>query len=157
MNNKIILVQDDKEIETTSVTGLKIEWLGTDSTLKIYAPMKFSNCIIQIGTNDLIEIRENSNISHLFLRCASSHSVIKIGKKFIMVGGQIILPNAHSNQYLTIGDDCLFSSNVFIQTADGHTLLDLKGNILNLRGGGIYRQSCLVGTRCFNFKKGLCA
>ena len=136
--NKIILVQGDEEIETTNVTGVKIEWLGINSTLKIWAPMKFSNCTIQIGTNDLIEIRENSNISNTFLRCASSNSTIKIGKNFIMVGGKIILPNAHENQYLTIGNDCLFSFDIFIQTADGHTLLNLEGDVLNLFNGGIY-------------------
>lgn len=137
MSNKIIVVQKGCEIETQNISGIKLEWLGNNAILKIHAPFNFSNCTFQIGNSDEIEIFENSDIRNLFIRCASHDSVIKIGKKFSIVGGQFILPNDHNKQLLTIGDNCLFSSSIFIQTSDGHSILDMNGTVLNNNGGSV--------------------
>lgn len=137
MSNKIIVIEDGKDIEVKNVSGIKIEWLGDNAILKINTPFNFSNCTFQIGNSDEIEVLENSNIRNLFIRCASHDSVIKIGKKFSIAGGQFILPNGHNKQSLIIGDNCLFSSNIFIQTSDGHSILDMEGNVLNNNGGQV--------------------
>ena len=112
MSNKIIVVQNRCETENQNISGIKLEWLGDNSVLKIHAPFNFSNCIFQIGNSDEIEIFENSGIRNLYMRCASNNSKVKIGKGFSVAGGQFILPNGHNRQTLTIGDNCLFSSDI---------------------------------------------
>lgn len=137
MGNRIIIVQNGKEIETTNISGLKVEWLGNGGILRCYAPVEFVNTTIQIGNSGLVEISENSHIRNLFMRCASEESSVKIGKNFSIESGQFILARGQRNQSLIIGNNCLFSSNIFIQTSDGHAILDMAGNVLNNNGGQI--------------------
>lgn len=135
--NKLIVIQNGKQIETESISGLNIEWLGNGGMLKVHAPLAFSNTTIQIGDGGIVEISENSHIKRLFLRCASTASSVKIGKNFNIESGEFILAKGQEDQSIVIGDNCLFSSNIFIQTSDGHTILDMNGNVLNNCGGKI--------------------
>lgn len=137
MSNKIITIENGKETETQNIKGLNIEWLGSKGQLKVHLPINFSNTTVQIGDNGIVEFYENSNIKNLFIRCASADSFVKIGKNFSIESGQFILARGQKEQSITIGDNCLFSSNIFIQTSDGHSILDLEGKVLNNNGGQI--------------------
>lgn len=142
--NKIVVVQDDIEIEAESYSGVKVEWLGDNAILKIYSPCTFVNSTIQIGNNGLVEVGKNSNIRNLFCRCASDCSKVIIGKNFNIESGQFILARGQKNQSIVIGDNCLFSSSIFIQTSDGHAILDKNGKVLNNTGGHIS-----IGNHCW--------
>ena len=72
-----------------------------------------------------------SNILNLFIRYASTNSICKFDKRFVTEGEKIILPNGDDGQFLIVGDHCLFSDDIFIQTADDHTIVDNWYNMLN--------------------------
>ena len=138
MSNTIRIMENGKVIKPENISGLKIEWLGDNGKIIIKTPFNFSNTTIQIGNDSVVEISENCTIKNLFCRLASENSIIKIGRHFIMESGQFILAKGQKNQSLIIGDDCLFSSNIFIQTYDGHAITDMSGHILNNNGGHVF-------------------
>lgn len=137
MSNKIIIVENNQNREIEQLPNCKVEWLGKNSQLKIHTPFSFVNTIIQLGDNCMVEIKQSSIIKNLFLRCASSNSKVNIGERFIIESGQFILARGMTNQSITIGDNCLFSSDIFIQTADGHTIFNKEGDIINCNGGDV--------------------
>ena len=149
--NKIIIVSDDKSEKTveTPPSGLTVEWLGDDGCLKISSSCTFKNCKFQINTNSLIEIGRKSNVNGLFIRCAATDSVVRIGEHFTISSGEFILANGGHHQSLIIGNDCLFSSHVAIFTSDGHSMIDGEtGQVLNNIGGNItIGNHCWVGYR----------
>lgn len=136
MSNKIIIIEDGIEHKVESIPGVKVVWLGEQGTLKIYAPFKFYSTTIQIGNASTCEIKGNANINNLLLRLASDLSVVNIGERFIINGGEFIMARGQQENHLIIGDNCLFSSSIFIQTSDGHAILSTDGNVLNNNVGG---------------------
>ncbi len=70
---------------------------------------------------------------------------MKIGNNFNFNDGEFILPVGMKNQKLSIGNNCLFSSRIFIQTNDGHSIYDIKSKeLLNNKGGDIQ-----IGDHCW--------
>ena len=142
--NHIILIENGTEKEVSQILGCKVEWLGENSTLKVYMPYEIHDSTIQLGNNSLVEIYQNSLIRNLFCRCAADNSKIIFGKRFIMEGGQIILARGQKNQSVVIGDNCLFASQLFIATSDGHAIFDKNGSVINNVGGHIE-----IGNHCW--------
>ena len=132
--NKIILCRNGEETVVSNIPGLSVEWLGDNAIFKCAVDCTFARCIVQIGSNSHIFFDEKSRIRNLFIRCASTNSICKFGKRFISEGGKIVLPNGHDKQSLIVGDHCLFSNDIFIQTADGHSIIDKFDNVLNDNG-----------------------
>ncbi len=138
MNKIIIISENGKQTETESIPGLNIEWLGHNSIIKIYTPFSLQKCYFQIANNSFIEIKRNANIFDLYIRLASSDSSIKIGENFITSSAKFILARGGVKQQISIGDNCLFSSDIAIFTSDGHSIFDNMSNeLLNNKGGNI--------------------
>lgn len=114
MNKLIVAREDGSQLETENIPGLDIEWLGENGIVKIYTPFKLQKCYFQVANDGFIEIKTNTNLFGLYIRLAASNSSVRIGKNFIASSAQFILARGGFEQTISIGDNCLFSSDISI-------------------------------------------
>lgn len=62
--------------------------------------------------------------------CPVENCKVSIGNKTTSNGVSIIL--LENNSYITIGEDCMFSSGIYIACSDTHTITDMDENLINL-------------------------
>lgn len=93
--------------------SLEIHIHGDNNTVKIDSVKGVSNFKIYIGAPDS--------------RC--HNCTITIGDNVTSNGVNVRM--MENGSVLTIGDDCMFSSDVFIWCSDTHTITDMAGNIIN--------------------------
>lgn len=146
-NNKIIIVENGVErllYPNEMIKGLNIIINGNNNVVKLELPMKAENSIIQIGNdNTEVVICASALLCGLYIRCCYGYGQkVKIGQNFIVWGGELKLDGESA---LFIGDDCLFSNNIFIWADDGHAVLDAEtGEILNKPTGAL-----TIGNHCW--------
>ncbi len=144
--NKIIIVKNGREkiYKNKSVPGLVVHIHGDNNTVKIHLPNYFSQCFIDIDSNDAyVEIGENGKISkmNLFMKCGAGQK-FRIGKKF-EVGGMNVFCDETAD--ISIGDDCLFSFGINIWGTDGHSIIDrATGKLINAVSGKL-----VIGNHCW--------
>lgn len=126
-NNKIIKVDKNgkEKIFKPNPKKLSIKFLGGNSTIKIYEPIpKFNNASLICGENSKIEIGASKHrIENFVIVTKGSNCTVSIGKNFSVRGGCIVLDKANDIS-VTIGDECMFASNVSILPTDFHTITD---------------------------------
>ena len=144
---------DDKEYVLSRwrvIKGLNLSMSGNNNTVKIGFPQKFfhNNDFIVSGDNTLIQIKKSCReINGLKIRAVYGHNKqILIGKDFFV--GSLFLHIEEDNSSVIIGDDCLFSSDLFFRHGDGHCLIDKKGNLLNKATQMIIGDHVWVGAWC---------
>ena len=130
--NSIYIVKNNKKEKVDYIDGLDIIFEGINNIIEIGGdPLpKFTNCVIKMKNNNHVKIDSSEyNINRLNLRIEGDNASLTIGKDFSIQSGMIFLDN---NLEIKIGDDCMFSSNIYMRTSDGHTIIDNStGEILN--------------------------
>lgn len=132
-NNHICLISaNGTEKCVDFVQGLKIEFYGKNSTVRLHEPISFSNCELRLGDNNLIEIGStNFCISNFVMPyCMRENSTLLIGKDFSCMECKIFMHDEPDIK-VVIGNDCMFSFGVIVWPSDGHTIIDANGNPLN--------------------------
>lgn len=132
-SNKIIIVNSDgTEKEVNSVSGLRIEFYGKNSVVKIHEPIKFTDSVLRLGDNNLIEIKNSKYdiISFVLPYKMRENSKLLIGKDFSCMDCRVFMHD-EPNTNVTIGDDCMFSFGVIIWPSDGHSIIDENKKALN--------------------------
>lgn len=125
-NNKVVII-DKKGRETNKIPkGLKIQFLGANSIVKIYSPCpKFKNTRIVCGDNAEVVFGEsNTKINNLFIHLISDGGKVIIGKNVKFRGSGYISVKENKNLTVKIGDNCLFADGVQLWTTDFHTVMD---------------------------------
>lgn len=77
--------------------------------------------ILLVGCNSKLSIKRNLIINSLRIRLGNK-GICLIGENTEIVGANLYVSNAK----LSIGSDCLFSTEVLIRTHDGHHIFDLN-------------------------------
>lgn len=107
---------------------IKIKISGDQNIITIHPKAKLINCSIYIlGKNCKVDIGESSILNNVNLVLTQDFSGISIGKDCTMNGGYIYAGESTS---VTIGEDCMFSSNIDIRTTDSHSIIS---NVTSLR------------------------
>lgn len=90
-NNKVVLVDENGNQKNKNFKGLKVKFLGRNSTVKIYAPCpKFENCVFVCGDNVNISIGSSKHrISNLYVDLLSENGRLNIGTNLALRGGGI--------------------------------------------------------------------
>lgn len=91
---------------------------------------RLQNCRFVIrGDNNIIEVDSGCKLRDASLFIEDSNGCIVIGKDTIIAG------NTHlaviEGKTITIGERCLFSSNVTLRTGDSHSILNKEGKRIN--------------------------
>ncbi len=122
-NNKVFLItRDGKKKLFPFIKELNIIFNGSNNTVSIYAPVKnIRQSTIRIdGNNSEFIIKSNCTLHYNYFSLYDS-SKVEIGDNFTCYGGSYSICG-HSK--LTIGNNCLFSNNLYLRTDDGHTIID---------------------------------
>ena len=124
--NKIILIHPNgKQENITSYPGLHIKFIGLNNVIKIHLPIRFENCIMELGHKNEVIIQKNCFFKNVSFLITSSKCICSIGEKLSYHGGILSLRNKPETK-ISIGNNCLFSSDVIFRTSDGHTIYDIN-------------------------------
>lgn len=112
------------------IKNLKIHIAGNNNKVIIEDFSRLKNCSIHIyGNDNRIVIGTNSNLINTDLWIEDDHNEIIIGEKTCITGKTHLA--AIEGTKISIGKNCLFSSNIHFQTGDSHSILDLTGKRIN--------------------------
>lgn len=138
-NNKAVIVYPDgSEENITYIEGLSINFMGDNNVFKLYAPLpKFINCAVHMTNSAEFILHESMyTLKNFIVWNMREGTKCEIGKNFSCVGVEIAL-NGEKNLQVTIGENCMFSHDVFIQPTDNHAIIDKKINKPLNFGGNI--------------------
>lgn len=124
-NNKVIVVTKDGKEHRKTPKGLKVRFLGENSTVKIYSPCpKFENCLIICYDNAFVSIGASSrDITDLKAQVLSKNGRLEIGENAKIRGGHFFVGDK-DNLSLKIGDNCMFAKTIRVWTSDFHVIFD---------------------------------
>ncbi len=122
-NNKIIIG------DLSRLYNAKISISGNNNTLKIG-----SDCVF---TNAFFYMKDNNN-------------QISIGS-FTTISGETHMATLEGTE-VTIGNDCMFSSNIDIRTSDSHSIIGSEGKRLNIGKNISIGNHCWIGRQCILLK-----
>jgi acetyltransferase-like isoleucine patch superfamily enzyme len=102
-------------------------FVGANNTVEIELPASFSMVRATMCDNSSLKVYRNAGLSNVDIVCKDSN--LTIGKGTTMYGAFI---RTNDGRGCTIGEDCMFSSDIAIWSQEGHSILDAKtGKILN--------------------------
>ena len=141
-NNVYLVDKTGKKRKVRRIKGLKIKFAGCNSSVIIHSPIiKFKESFIKLGTGCNVEIKSSSKFAEkLKILAEAENTSCYIGEEFLCRNGCLILLHAEPNLSVSIGDNCMFGTNVLLRTSDAHTVIDRNtGEILN------YGKSITIG------------
>jgi len=101
--------------------------------------------VIVYGNNNHIEIKTSEFYSGRIyigtIDCPVQNCEVSIGERTSCNGSEIWL--MENNSKVIIGNDVMFSDNIYISCTDTHSVIDLDGNLLN------YGKSVQIGNHCW--------
>lgn len=125
----------------------QIEIHGTNNTVNIANKNNPHLKLYINGDNNLVEIRTTDyfcadiNIGFTDTTCSNCKLIIDTDSK----SNGINIMMMENDSSVTIGKNCLFSSNIMIWCTDTHTITDMDGNITNIGHSIEIGDHCWVG------------
>ena len=129
-NNKIRRRGTKISFGKSVLVKCKIDCKGTGNIIKFAENSSFRKCTFFIrGNNNVITIGKNvsGNNAEFYIEDNGNTIQVNNGTRFC---GKIHLACIEGCT-ISIGEDCLFSSDIVFRTGDSHSLLDLSGNRIN--------------------------
>lgn len=159
-NNQIIIVDEAGNEHLlrkwNEIKGCSFKISGCNNKIVISSPMGFNKdypSYIEIlnVNNTYISIQKSADIKSLeiFVR-GGSNQTLEIGKNCTFGKTQIFL---HApDKTIKIGNDCMFSANIYIINADAHEIIDSDNNIINYGNGVKIGNHCWIGNHAYILK-----
>lgn len=140
-NNNIFVVDENgNKKRVRKIKGLKIKFKGANSTITIHKPMlKFKDCKAFCGDNVNIEIKSSIHSAKgIEIYAEQENSKVIIGENFSCQNSCHFILNKEPNKTISIGDECMFGTNILLRTTDSHPIYDITTNELINKGGDIF-------------------
>lgn len=138
-NNKAVIVHPNGSYEKIIyIEGLSIQFIGDNNVFKLYAPLpQFINCTIQMIDNAEFVLHESQyKLKDFIVWRMRKGTKLEIGKDFSCEGVEVAL-HGEENLQVHIGDDCMFSHDIFIQPTDNHSIINKESGLPINKGGNI--------------------
>lgn len=120
-NNNIYIIKDGIKKKVDSILGLDIQFDGNNNNIEIQVPFQFYNSKITLESGCNIKIGPTKHFcQNMTFRC-KNNSQLLIGSDYSMCGGHIIMDE---DLIIKIGNDCMFSAQIYIRAGDGHTIYE---------------------------------
>lgn len=147
INNKIYKIdKNGKKRRVFWINGLKITWLGSNSTVILHEPcVRFRNSRLIMGNNSTaIFKRSRTKLKKMEMHVWSDGGSLEIGENLLPNCNCRINVYREPNLHVKIGDNCMMGPNVEISASDAHCIYQTtNGQILN-RGKDI-----TIGNHCW--------
>ena len=123
-NHIYIINENGNREEVSSVEGLEIIFSGKNNVVELHAPFrKFIQSQIVCGESNYVQIGPSKySISNLKINICFSCCKLTIGSNFSCRGALIYMQEPYTE--IRIGNDCMFSEQIFITISDMHTIFD---------------------------------
>ena len=125
------------------------------------------NCIRIRGNNNQIVLGNRCTLRHCSIYISGSGNTVQLGDKVAMISGEIhieddgnsVIIGSHTSflgkthlaciegTKISIGENCLFSSDVALRTGDSHAITDLSGKRINASEDITLADHVWVGNR----------
>lgn len=141
--NVLIIIEDDGTesilpLENGAIDGMQIDVNGKSNKVRITRRQKFVNCQLNMhGDRNTLEIETSlMPIYHSLFHFTppGNDRVIKIGSGF---SGAAQFRVVEDNNYIHLGNNCMFSWDVTIMASDYHTIYEKTGQVFNKAVGGV--------------------
>lgn len=130
--NKISSKGKNNKIKKANVfmKKCKIKVVGNNNNICIGEMSYLQNTSIVIyGNNNEVILKEKNYVNNGDFYLEDDNNQLKIGYRTTLAG------NTHlaltEGKKITIGEKCLFSSNIVFRTGDSHSILDINGKRIN--------------------------
>lgn len=137
INNELIFHCDtESDIKKICFQNFNVYVFGTNSKMDIFYPTRIENSSFVLYSNSSISIKKTPHyIVDTVIKC--SDNKIEIGKNFSTHKCCIFVCD-EKNLNLKIGDDCMFSVDIYLWATDGHKIYDVDTKkVLNKAAFGI--------------------
>ena len=130
-NNRFKIGRNKLVIKAAFLKQCKIEVVnGRNNKIFIDKGCRLTKCHIVIqGSNNIVTLSEFVTANNAEFYIEDNGNCI-VCKRHINFAGKIHLACTEGKN-ITIGEDCLFSSNIVIRTGDSHSVVDNYGNRIN--------------------------
>lgn len=135
-NNRLIVRRvDGITEEINEIQGVRVQFAGEGSTVTLSESNCFRNVYIRVGSQSCVDIDTPHpwGLRDLVVDMGGwgLRKSLKIGRNVFIASAKIAMQN-ESDSSVTIGEDCLLSSEIVIRPGDGHLLMDKDtGEVLN--------------------------
>ena len=139
--NKIYKIdKNGKRKRVLFIKGCKILFKGSNAVVSIHEPIPiFRHSELQLGDNVKIEIGASKyKIKNLMVNAIATNQSFNMGMDCSATKGLSILLGKTEGLNVTIGDDCMFGTNVILRTSDAHSIINLTNNQVENPGRSIH-------------------
>lgn len=127
------LIQIDDGADVSNNVNIKIR--GSNNKVFVSKKSVLRNfSIVVTGNNNELFIGESCNLRGA-IHLRQEFSSVRIGAKTTFVGAHLF---AMEGETISIGEDCMFSSGIYVRTSDEHSIIDLKSNSRINRAKGVW-------------------
>lgn len=134
-NSYVLIYPNGKVKKYPRIPGLKVSFLGTNSKVEIYAPVRFRNSKIILNDNSVCTIKspgKKLKIKNLNIDRASN--MILTIEEGTSIAGMTVNTYDKKDASIHIGKHCMLSYDINLFTSDGHTVYEQDtGKITNNR------------------------
>lgn len=117
-------------LNKATLRNCKFSTSGKNNVIILKEGTVLNNCEFNIlGNNNCIQIENDVLVRNGSFWIEDDNNKITIGKQTKLCG-KIQLACIEGTT-ITIGEDCLFSSDIVFRTGDSHSILDMDGNRIN--------------------------
>lgn len=122
--------QDNKiVIQDGCLRNCHIEIFGNNNEVIIQDGSLVNCCIKILGNNNTVLLKNKVRATSAEMHIEDDYNSIVIGENTVMAGKIHLACIEGTN--ITIGKECLFSSDIVFRTGDSHTITDLEGARIN--------------------------
>lgn len=144
--NKIYKKGVSVSLGSSFLCGVRIVNYGVENSIVIEDDVRMKNCQIVIrGNCNKIIIRKHSFLNEVEFHMEDDFNEINIGSNTSLCGRSHLATIEGTK--ITIGDNCLFSSDLLFQTGDSHSILDAHGKRTNKSKDISIGNHVWIGTR----------
>lgn len=122
---------------------------GDDNVVEIAQGVRLAVNLLVRGNGNRVQIGADAYL-HGFINVITDNAVLTIGARTTMVQGSL---QVHEPTTMTVGDDCMISSQVFLAVSDMHPVFDLtNGDRINPGGAVSVGDHVWLGLRTMVLK-----
>ena len=126
------------KFDSIALSGCTLNFQGKNNILIITGNTKFNTSKIVFKGDNSIVIIGDSQLTNTFIGIHHNSNVFIGHKTAFNAGGATKRIIVGEGQSVIIGNECLFSVNLWIRNTSGHPIYDFNGNRLDQPGGGVF-------------------
>lgn len=141
--------------DNSTMIDVKVMLNGNNNNLIIEEGAELIDCSIYAkGDHNTIYIGKRCKLKGTHIMCCDEENSIIIGEKTTINGefwGNTILHTMEKTR-IEIGKDCMLSGNIVIRTTDGHSIINSRGERINLPKDIKIDNHVWIGMNCMILK-----